>query len=152
LAAHFAVRLSLLAFAAVSLSGAVARDDFDGTIQLALAAGMVFAALGFVLGDVARRAVEEQVETEFNEWLTQQRDGLSASGHASGHGSNAMPTGTRPVAATAATAATGQRAEIPGAGERPTDPRNQREPRTGAANAGSAPRPTGNPTAGRGRA
>jgi hypothetical protein len=132
--------LSLLAFAAVSLSGAVGGDDFDGTIRAALVAGAVFAGLGFVLGDVARRAVEEQVESEFNRWMAEHRDALNRSNQTTSE----TPSGPENGSA--------HRADRTNR----TQQSNQPEPRTGAAQAASKPsaasRPTGQPAAGRGRA
>jgi hypothetical protein len=63
-ATQFASRLALIAFATAALRGVICEADFFGTIQTALVALGTFYVLGLVVGDVARRTVEENVEAE----------------------------------------------------------------------------------------
>ncbi len=65
MAVQFAIRLSLIAFATTSVRGLINGADFQGTIQTALIATAVFYGLGFVLGELARRLVEENVRAEW---------------------------------------------------------------------------------------
>ncbi len=62
---QFASRLALIAFAAASLRGLISGAAFQGTLQAALVAMAVFYGLGLVLGDLARRVVEEHVLAEW---------------------------------------------------------------------------------------
>ena len=63
-AVHFAGRLSLIAFATAAARGVLAGWDFQGSLQTALISLGVFYGLGLVLGDLARRVVEENAQTE----------------------------------------------------------------------------------------
>jgi hypothetical protein len=69
-ATQFGSRLALIAFATATLRGLLAGADFEGTIQSALLAGLVFFVLGLVCGELARLVVEEQVEAEFEQMLS----------------------------------------------------------------------------------
>lgn len=75
-ALQFAFRLGLLTFGVVALRGALRSIDFTGGMQDALLASVVFFSLGFVLGEIARRLVEEHVQAE-------QRRVLSRDNHTS---------------------------------------------------------------------
>jgi hypothetical protein len=61
---QFAGRLSLIAFATVVLRGLWAQGDFFGTIQTALVSLGMFYVLGLVIGEAARRIVEENAKTD----------------------------------------------------------------------------------------
>jgi hypothetical protein len=63
-AVQFASRLSLIAFATVSIRGLIAGTDFQGTIQTALIAMAAFYGLGLIFGELARRVIEENVHAE----------------------------------------------------------------------------------------
>jgi hypothetical protein len=65
-AGHFASRLSLIAFATAIVQGLIDRADFQGTLQTALLLLAVFFGLGYVIGEIARRVVEEGVQAEFD--------------------------------------------------------------------------------------
>lgn len=64
MASQFANRLALIGFATITVRGLLAGSDFQGTIQAALLAMAVFFAVGFVIGELARRVVEEAVDLE----------------------------------------------------------------------------------------
>ena len=55
----------LIAFATAAVRGLITGSDFQGTIQAALVATAVFFGLGLVLGELARRVVQENAEAEF---------------------------------------------------------------------------------------
>ena len=63
-ASQFANRLSLIAFATVTVRGLLSGSDFQGTLQAALLSLGAFYVVGFVLGELARRVVEESVDAE----------------------------------------------------------------------------------------
>ena len=64
MAVGFAIRLSLIAFAAASFRGLLTQSDFQSTIETAMVAVAVFFVLGFIFGELARRVVEESVLAE----------------------------------------------------------------------------------------
>ena len=64
MASQFAYRLSLIAFATTTVRGLLSGADFYGTIQTALAALGLFFLAGLVLGELARRVIEESVDTQ----------------------------------------------------------------------------------------
>lgn len=64
MAKRYAGALSLIAFAAVCLRGMVTGRPFATVLGYALVALFAFAVLGFVVGSLARRAVEESVNAE----------------------------------------------------------------------------------------
>jgi hypothetical protein len=64
---QFASRLSLIAFATAAVRGLLSQADFYGTIQTALVALGVFYVLGLVIGDAARRIVEENAKADLVE-------------------------------------------------------------------------------------
>ena len=66
---QFAGRLSLIAFATVVLRGLLGEADFFGTIQTALVSLGVFYVLGLVVGEAARRVVEENAKADLVERL-----------------------------------------------------------------------------------
>lgn len=65
MARQFATQLALIAFSTASVRGLISGADFEGTLEAALIAMGVFYVLGFVFGELARRVVEECVESEF---------------------------------------------------------------------------------------
>ncbi len=64
LSTQFAQRLALIAFATAVLRGLVCGADFFGTIQTALIAIGAFYALGWLVGEAARRLVEENLKVD----------------------------------------------------------------------------------------
>ena len=64
-AANYACRFAMIAFGTTVLRGAMGGSDFEGTVWAALAATAVFYGLGFVLGELARRVVEEHAAAEW---------------------------------------------------------------------------------------
>ena len=66
MAGHFAFRLSLIAFATASLRGLIGGTDFSGGLKTALVAAALFYGLGLIVGEMARRVVEEHVQAEFD--------------------------------------------------------------------------------------
>jgi len=65
-AGQFAFRLSLIAFATASLRGLIAGVTFSGGLKTALAAAALFYCLGLIVGEMARRVIEEHVQAEFD--------------------------------------------------------------------------------------
>jgi len=63
-ATQFAKRLALIAFATAALRGLVCEADFFATMQTALVSLGAFYVLGLVLGEAARRIVEENIKSE----------------------------------------------------------------------------------------
>ncbi len=66
MAMAFGLRLSLIAFSVIAFDGMLRGGTFEDTIQLALIAGGVFWGLGLLMGEVARRVVEESVDAELS--------------------------------------------------------------------------------------
>jgi len=66
---QFAGRLSLIAFATAAFRGLWTQADFFGTIQTALVSLGVFYVLGLVIGEAARRIVEENAKADLVERL-----------------------------------------------------------------------------------
>ena len=64
MASQFAYRLSLIAFATTTVRGLLSGADFYGTIQTALLALGLFCLVGLIIGELARRVVEESVDTQ----------------------------------------------------------------------------------------
>jgi hypothetical protein len=56
---QFGLQLSLIAFATVTVQGLISGADFQSCFQNALLVLVVFYLLGLVLGELARRLVEE---------------------------------------------------------------------------------------------
>ncbi len=63
-ATQFAKRLALIAFATVLLRGLICKTDFFATMQTALVSLGAFYVLGLVLGEAARRIVEENIKSQ----------------------------------------------------------------------------------------
>jgi hypothetical protein len=63
-AVQFASRLSLVAFATMSVRGILTGADFEGALKAALIAAGLFYGLGLLLGELARRVIEENVANE----------------------------------------------------------------------------------------
>ena len=66
---QFATRLAMITFATVCLRGMLLGSEFPGTIRSALYAGAGFYCLGVILGEIARRVVEESVQSELEKLL-----------------------------------------------------------------------------------
>ena len=64
MALHTATRLALIAFATIGLRGILNGMDFHSTSHLALSVGAGVFAVGLVVGDLARRLVEDIVLTD----------------------------------------------------------------------------------------
>ena len=67
---QFASRLSSIAFATVAIRGLLEQADFFGTIQTALVSLGAFYVLGLVVGEAARRLVEENAKADLAERLS----------------------------------------------------------------------------------
>lgn len=61
---HVAHRLTLIAFATVTMRGVLDQAGLEATLQAALLAGAIAFPIGLVLGDLARRLIEDIVRTE----------------------------------------------------------------------------------------
>lgn len=61
MALQLASRLSLIAFATSLIRGLLVGSDFRATLQAGLFAAAAFYGLGLLLGELARRLVEEHV-------------------------------------------------------------------------------------------
>src|SRR3984885_16293654 len=66
-ATQFAKRLALIAFATAALRGLLCQSDFFATMQTALVSLGAFYVLGLVVGEAARRIVEENVKSDLAE-------------------------------------------------------------------------------------
>lgn len=64
MALHVAHRLTLIAFATVAMRGVLDRAGLEATLNTALLAGAIAFPIGLVLGDLARRLIEDTVRTE----------------------------------------------------------------------------------------
>jgi hypothetical protein len=60
-AAQYAPRLALIAVLTVLGRGLLGDGDFAGTVETAAFAAAAFFALGLLVGEIARRLVEEHV-------------------------------------------------------------------------------------------
>jgi hypothetical protein len=63
-ATQFAKRLALISFATAALRGLICEADFLATMQTALVCLGAFYVLGLILGEAARRIVEENIKSE----------------------------------------------------------------------------------------
>lgn len=61
MAFHTASRLALIAFATVALRGVLDSEEFQTVLILALKAGAAFFGVGLIIGELARRLVEDMV-------------------------------------------------------------------------------------------
>jgi len=68
LARQFATRLALIAFATSVLRGLILGGDFEACIKTALGVMAVFFAVGLMLGELARRLVEDSIEAGVARW------------------------------------------------------------------------------------
>ena len=75
MAIQFAYRLALIACATALARGAIGGLDFRGTVQTALVVLAAFFGLGLVLGELARRVIEEHVQTEWRRRKSAQQSG-----------------------------------------------------------------------------
>ena len=69
----------MISFATVCLRGMLLGSEFLGTIRTALFAGAGFYCLGVILGEIARRVVEESVESEFEKLLAMKSESVEVS-------------------------------------------------------------------------
>ena len=61
MAEQYAPRLALIAVSTVLGRGMLGGGDFVGTVQTAAVAAVVFFGLGLLVGEIARRLIEEHV-------------------------------------------------------------------------------------------
>ena len=61
MALHTACRLALIAFATVALRGVLDNSEFQAVLILALQIGAVFFGIGLIIGELARRLLEDMV-------------------------------------------------------------------------------------------
>lgn len=61
MALHTACRLALIAFATVALRGALDGSEFRTVLILAIKIGAAFFGIGMIIGELARRLLEEIV-------------------------------------------------------------------------------------------
>jgi len=61
---QFANRLALLSFSVVLLRSLIQGTDFTGSMQIALVCLCAFYMIGYLIGDLAQRMIEEHVEVE----------------------------------------------------------------------------------------
>ena len=73
MATQFAARLALIAFGLVTLRGVIELADFQLTMAAALKIAAVFFGLGLVVGELARRTIEEIAQREFQELMAARR-------------------------------------------------------------------------------
>ncbi|GAB4156904.1 MAG: hypothetical protein Tsb009_33910 [Planctomycetaceae bacterium] len=69
MAAQFAVRTALIAFAVVSIRGVIERAMFYGTISTALEAACLFLVLGLIVGELAGRTAEELARADLEQMM-----------------------------------------------------------------------------------
>ena len=75
---QFAPRLALIAVMTVFGRGMLAGGDFAGTVRTAAVAAVVFFVLGLLVGEIARRLIEEHVRGDVA--ASDDNAGLPASG------------------------------------------------------------------------
>lgn len=63
-AGQFASRLSMIAFATATMRGFISGTDFRTSIQMALVSMVVFYVVGRLIGELARRLVEDSLDAE----------------------------------------------------------------------------------------
>lgn len=66
MAQAYACQLALIAFATTALQGLLRGAEFVNAVQSSLLVLMMFYVLGWILGELARRLVEESVQYELN--------------------------------------------------------------------------------------
>ncbi len=64
MALHVAHRLTLIAFATVAMRGVLDRAGLEATLNAALLTGAIAFPIGLILGDLARRLIEDTVRME----------------------------------------------------------------------------------------
>lgn len=67
MAVQYAARLAMIAFATANLQGMLSNSELVGTIQNGLLAAGLFFVLGYLIGNLAQKVVEESVEKELRE-------------------------------------------------------------------------------------
>jgi len=65
---NYATRLALIAFATSVLHGLILGGDFEACIKTALGIMAVFYGVGLMLGELARRLVEDSIEAGVARW------------------------------------------------------------------------------------
>lgn len=71
MAAQFAVRFALIAFAVAQLRGAIEGGEFPAVTSSALIVGGLSLLIGFCIGELAGRITEESARREFNERIAE---------------------------------------------------------------------------------
>ncbi|MCH7990609.1 MAG: hypothetical protein IID46_15825 [Planctomycetes bacterium] len=94
-ASQFAARVSLIAFAMATLRGAIIGANFDDAMNSALFAALVFFGLGLIVGELARRTVEEIAQTEFEKLIADQQPVLETADDGSSTGKRAEDSPVR---------------------------------------------------------
>jgi hypothetical protein len=61
---QFAVRFAWIAFATAAVQGLAGGADFEAALKISLFVLVVFYALGYICGEIARRLVEEHTQLE----------------------------------------------------------------------------------------
>jgi len=74
---QYARNLALIAFATASINGILSDSDFEGSLRTALAAGVIFYAMGLAFGELGRRVVEESAEAEVRRLLQSDTKNIS---------------------------------------------------------------------------
>ena len=67
MALQYAARLALIAFATTNVQGLLSKSDLFSTLQTGLLVAVIFFVLGAIIGDLARKAVEESVEKDLRQ-------------------------------------------------------------------------------------
>lgn len=67
MALQYAARLALIAFATANVQGLLSKSDLFSTLQTGLLVAVIFFVLGVIIGDLARKAVEESVEKDLRQ-------------------------------------------------------------------------------------
>jgi hypothetical protein len=75
---QYAPRLALIAILTVIGRGLLGDGDFAGTVKTAAVAGAAFFVLGLLVGEIARRLIEEHVQATVAGDSGQARTGPSA--------------------------------------------------------------------------
>lgn len=61
MALHTACRLALIAFATIAIRGVLNGSEFQAVLMLAIRTGAVFFGIGLIVGELARRLLEDMV-------------------------------------------------------------------------------------------
>ncbi len=71
MALHTACRLALIAFATIALRGVLDRSEFQTVLILALQIGAAFFGIGLIIGDLARRLLEDLVTAKIRKVINE---------------------------------------------------------------------------------